>query len=98
MTDQSLHVILSGIPPSYYEPLYEGADLTILDSYILHYEFVLQHRLTKQVFSELIRLVSANLHSSETPALSVHILQQFFVTFMNWPLYLTTIAVPVIGF
>ena len=71
--------LLSVIPPSYYEPLYEGADLTILDSYILHYEFALRHRLTKQAFSELIGLVSAHLPSSESPALSVHMLQQFFV-------------------
>jgi len=58
--------LLSGLPPFCKEPLYEEADLTILDnfSFILHYQFALCHSLTKPAFSELIELVSAHIPCS----------------------------------
>jgi len=69
--------LLSGLPPFCKEPLYEGADLTILDSFILHYQFALRHSLTKQAFSELIELVSAHIPCS-AKSTSVYSLKQFF--------------------
>ena len=64
------------------EPLYTGAKLTVLDSYLLLYQFFLRHSLSKKAFSELITLISVHLPetTSQNAARSLYQLRQFFVT------------------
>ena len=56
-------------------PLYPGSEVTILDSYILLYEYALR---LKEAFSELLQLVSVHLPSSVNSAKSVYLLQKYF--------------------
>ena len=63
-------------------PLYSGADLSILDSHILLYQYDLRHGLSKQGFEELIELVLVHLPLS-TPTTSVHRLKTFFANHMS---------------
>ena len=51
----------SGPLACFSEPLYTGAKLTVLDSYLLLYQFFLRHFLSKKAFSELITLISVHL-------------------------------------
>ena len=64
-------------------PLYPGSEVTILDSYILLYEYALRHKLTKEAFSELLQLVSVHLPSSANSAKSVYLLQKYFEKHFN---------------
>ena len=38
----------------FHTPLYEGAELSVLDSHLLLYQYALRHCLTKQAFMEII--------------------------------------------
>ena len=42
-------------------PLYDGADVSVLDSYLLVYQLALKHGLSKIAIDELIRLLSTHL-------------------------------------
>lgn len=64
-------------------PLYPGSDVTILDSYILLYEYALRHSLTKEAFKELIQLVTVHMPSNAKSAKSVYLLQKFFEKHFN---------------
>ena len=64
-------------------PLYPGSDITILDSYILLYEYSLRHSLTKEAFKELLQLVTVHMPSNAKSAKSVYLLQKFFEKYFN---------------
>ena len=60
-------------------PLYPNAEITVLDSYLLLYDFALRHCLTKQAFTDLIKLVSVHLPAQQSQgATSFHNIQSFF--------------------
>ena len=61
----------------YESPLFDGAEITILDSYLILYQFALRHSLTKLGFQELIDLVSV--HLPNTRITTVYKLKKFFV-------------------
>ena len=60
-------------------PLYDGADVSVLDSYLLVYQFALKHGLSKMAIDELIRLLSTHLPRSSKAATSLHTLEKYFV-------------------
>ena len=47
-----------------YQPVYPGAELTVLESYLLLFQYSLRHSLTKKAFSELLEVVFANVYST----------------------------------
>ena len=59
-------------------PLYDGADVSVLDSYLLVYQFALKHGLSKMAIDELIRLLSTHLPRSSKAATSLHTLEKYF--------------------
>lgn len=61
----------------FHQPLYDGAPLTLLESYYQLMQFCLQHSLTKRAFSGLLNLV--NLHLPVPYAVSVYKLRKFFM-------------------
>lgn len=61
-----------GLPVEFSFPLYGGADLSVLDSYILLLQYSLRHSLTKKAFSELIDLVTVHLPPTSKSADSLH--------------------------
>ena len=61
-------------------PLYPDSQVTILDSYILLYEYSLQHSLTKEAFKELLQLITIHMSLN---AKSVYLLQGFFEKHFN---------------
>ena len=69
--------------PEFTTSLYKGADLSVLDSYILLYEYALRHSLTKQAFAELISLVSVHLPRSAHCATTFHMLKKYFIEHFN---------------
>lgn len=69
--------------PEYSTPLYQGADISVLDSYLLLYKFALRHTLTKKAFSELIGIVSTHLPPTARCASSLYSLQKYFETYFN---------------
>ena len=62
----------------FHTPLYEGADLTIMDSYLMLYQFALRHCITDTAFSELISLVDTHLPKDAKSATSLYKLRKFF--------------------
>ena len=67
----------------FHTPLYEGADLTILDSYLLLYQFSLRHCITQTAFSELISLVDTHVPKDAKSVTSLYKLRKFFETNFN---------------
>ena len=61
-----------------YQPLYEGANLSVLDSYFQLMQFSLRHSLTKQAFSDLLNVIG--LHLPTNPTMSAYRLKKFFLT------------------
>ena len=61
-----------------YQPLYEGANLSVLDSYLQLMQFSLRHSLTKQAFDDLLNVIS--LHLPTNPNMSAYRLKKFFLT------------------
>ncbi len=59
-------------------PMYEGAQLTILDSYATLLCFAIRHGLSKQALSELIQLVNLHLPHSSQSLKSVYKLKKLF--------------------
>ena len=86
---QSNLAILCTSLPEFYTPIYEGAQLTVLDSYLLLYQYALRHNLTKDAFSSLISLVVGHLPRSNTviASLSLYKLKKFFEKHAEYPLY-----------
>ena len=64
-------------------PLYPESQVSVLDSYILLYEYALRHSLTKEAFKELIQLVTVHMPSNAKSAKSVYLLQNFFEKHFN---------------
>ena len=62
----------------FHTPLYDGADLTILDSYLMMYQFALRHCITDTAFSELISLVDTHVPKDAMSATSLYKLRKFF--------------------
>ena len=59
-------------------PLYDGADVSVLDSYLLIYQFALKHGLSKVALDELIRLLTTHLPRSSKAATSLYTLEKYF--------------------
>lgn len=64
---------------AYNEPVYEGADVTILESHLLALQFAIRHCLSSKAFGELLHLLSCHLPLSARSQKSVHLLKQFFL-------------------
>ena len=62
----------------FHTPLYEGAELSVLDSYLLLYQYALRHCLMKQAFMELISLVDTHVPKDAKTASSLYKLRKFF--------------------
>ena len=60
-----------------YQPLNEGAKLSILDSYFRLMQFSLRHSLTKQAFSDLLNVIGAHLPAK--PTISAYRLKKFIL-------------------
>ena len=67
----------------FYTPLYEGAELSVLDSHLLLYQYALRHCLTKQAFMELISLVDTHVPKDSKAASSLYKLRKFFEEHFN---------------
>ena len=63
----------------YFEPLYGGAPIMVLDSHLLILQYSLRHSLTKKALEELLRLVAAQLPDAAKIPPSVYKLKTFFV-------------------
>ena len=64
-------------------PLYPDSQDTILDSYILLYEYALRHSLTKEAFKELLQLITIHMPLNAKSAKSAYLLQGFFEEHFN---------------
>ena len=58
--------------------LYDGADITILESYLLLYQFALRHGMSKQALTDLVSLLNVHLPQQAKSARSFYKLKQFF--------------------
>lgn len=61
-----------------YAKLYEMADVTVYDSYLLAFQYATRHSLTKTAFAELLQLLSVHLPTSAPFPKSVHRINFFF--------------------
>ena len=62
----------------YEVPLFEGSEMTVLDSYLLLYQYALKHSLTKLAFQEMIDLVNVHLpHGARIT--TIYKLKKFFL-------------------
>ena len=59
------------------QPLYDGAEITLLDSYMLVMQHSLRHSLTKQAFSDLLKVIGMLLPSKSM--VSYYRLRKFFL-------------------
>lgn len=65
-------------------PLYDGASIRVVDSYLLLFQFSLHHSLSGVGFEDLIKLVSVHLPStSNYTGLSTHTLEKYFAEQLN---------------
>ena len=62
--------------------LYDGAQINVLESYILMLQFALKHTLTKKVFEELLLLIIAHLPKEAKIPKSIYKLKQYFVALL----------------
>lgn len=60
-------------------PLYQNALLTIVQSYVLMFQFAIRHSLTSKAQTELLQLLSVHMPQGAALPKSVHGLKQFFV-------------------
>ena len=67
----------------FHTPLYEGAELSVLDSHLLLYQYALRHCITKQAFMELISLVDTHVPRDSKAASSLYKLRKFFEEHFN---------------
>ena len=59
--------------------LYENADVTMLESYLLSFQYSVKHRLSKIAFSELLRLINVHLPQSTVYPTSAYQMKSFFM-------------------
>ena len=71
--------MIPGLPPELYTKIYDKADLTVIDSYVLLLQYSLRHSLTKKAFSELIQLISVHLPRSSNAAESLYKVKSLFM-------------------
>ena len=64
--------------PEFTTLLYDGSDLTVLESYLVLYQFALRHGISKQALTDLVSLVNIHLPQSAKSAPSFYKLKQFF--------------------
>ena len=65
-------------------PLYDGASIRVVDSYLLLFQFSLRHSLSGVGFEDLIKLVSVHLPStSNCTGLSTDTLEKYFAEQLN---------------
>ena len=65
-------------------PLYDGASIRVVDSYLLLFQFSLRHSLSGVGFEDLIKLVSVHLPSeSNCAGLSTRTLEKYFAEQLN---------------
>ena len=57
--------------------LYESADVTVFESYLLAFQYAIRHRLTKTAFTELLQLIAVHLPSSTQYPKSVSTVKGF---------------------
>ena len=69
----------SGEADGSFLPLYEGSDVTILDSHLMVFQFAIRHGLSNKAFGELLRVISCHLPPSANSPRSVHLLKDFFL-------------------
>jgi len=74
---------LDKVDDKYFEPLYEGATISIFDSYLFQLQFALRHSLTQKAFKELLELVSLHLPRPNKAPLSVYQLKKFFLNIFS---------------
>ena len=67
--------------PELLNPVYSGASLSMLDSYLLLLQYALRHRLNKKAFSELLKLVGAHLPANTT--ISSYKLNKVFLNLLS---------------
>ena len=67
------------VNPSFLQPLFEGSEVSVLESYLMLLQYSLRHSLTKKPFSELLDLVIAHLPNTSKCATSIYKLKQFFI-------------------
>ena len=66
------------IDPTLTKTLYQGGEMTVLESYILLMQYSLRHSLSKAAFSELLKVVSVHLPHSSLCCESLYVLQSKF--------------------
>lgn len=59
-------------------PLYDGANITILESYLLLYQYALRHSLSKKALSDLLSVLNVHLPDQAKSAPSFYKLKKFF--------------------
>lgn len=62
----------------FHTPLYDNAELSVLDSHLLMYQYALRHCITTQAFTELIRLVETHMPRNSRAVSSLYKLRKFF--------------------
>ena len=62
----------------FHTPLYDGAELSVLDSHLLMYQYALRHCITTQAFTELISLVETHMPRNSRAISSLYKLRKFF--------------------
>ena len=62
------------------EALYDGANISVFESYFLSFQFAVRHSLTIESFSELLQLISVHVPQSAKTARSVHSLKRYFLS------------------
>ena len=67
------------IAPQYAQPVYDHASLSIMQSYLLIFQYAVCHTLTIKAFTELLQLISVHMPQGASVPKSVHCLKQFFL-------------------
>ena len=62
----------------FHTPLYDGAELSVLDSHLLMYQYALRHCITTQAFMELISLVETHMPWNSRAIWPLYKLRKFF--------------------
>ena len=62
----------------FHTPLYDDAELSVLDSHLLMYQYALRHCITTQAFTELISLVETHMPRNSRAVSSLYKLRKFF--------------------
>ena len=68
----------TGVPSNLMQPLYEGADVTVIESSILLLQFSLRHSLSTSALKDLIQLLTLHLPKSSQCSQSKYKLKKLF--------------------